>query len=232
MIDPRPVPTRAVFFDVDFTLIRPGPAFQGHGYREFCARHGVTVDPGAFDAAVASASSLLDAGGGAYDPAIFIEYTRRIIQGMGGRGPAVDEAARDIYDEWAGCHHFTLYEEVPDVLRDLRVDGYTIGLISNTQRSLTTFERHFELDGLFDVAISSSDHGYMKPHPSIFEEALRRADVAAHEAVMVGDSVAHDIEGARALGMRGVLVARSGLSKGCPADIPVIHSLRELRPLL
>jgi hypothetical protein len=47
--------TRAVFFDVDFTLIRPGPAFQGHGYREFCARHGVDVDPAAFDAAFESA---------------------------------------------------------------------------------------------------------------------------------------------------------------------------------
>jgi putative hydrolase of the HAD superfamily len=151
---------------------------------------------------------------------------------MGGRGDAVDQAARDIYDEWSACHHFTLYEEVPDVLRALHDDGFTIGLISNTQRPLATFERHFALDGLFAVAISSSDHGYMKPHPSIFQEALRRVAVEADEAVMVGDSVAHDIEGARRLGMRGVLVARSGLSKGCPPDIPVIHSLRELRALL
>jgi putative hydrolase of the HAD superfamily len=169
---------RAVFFDVDFTLIRPGPAFQGSGYRDFCSRYGVDVDADAFDAAVASASSLLDAGGGPYDPAIFIEYTRRIIEGMGGRGDAVDRAARDIYDEWAACHHFTLYEEVPDVLRQLREDGYMIGLISNTQRPLDIFERHFALDGLFNVAISSSDHGFMKPHPSIFQEALRRVAVA------------------------------------------------------
>ena len=49
---------------------------------------------------------------------------------------------------------------------------------------------------------------------------------------MVGDSVPHDIEGALRLGMRGVLVARSGLSMGCPPDIPVIQSLRELRALL
>ena len=38
----------------------------------------------------------------------------------------------------------------------------------------------------------------MKPHPSIFEEALRRAGVTAAEAVMVGDSVPHDIAGALA----------------------------------
>jgi putative hydrolase of the HAD superfamily len=224
--------TRAVFFDVDFTLIYPGPAFQGRGYREFCARYGIDVDPDAFDSAVAAASSMLDAGGGPYDPAIFVEYTRRIIEAMGGRGPEVDQAARDIYDEWAACHHFTLYDEVPDVLRELRADGLTIGLISNTQRSLVDFERHFELDGLFDVAISSSDHGYMKPHPSIFEEGLRRAGVAPAEAVMVGDSVPHDIEGALRLGMRGVLVARSGLARGCPPEVPVIRTLRELKALL
>jgi putative hydrolase of the HAD superfamily len=224
--------TRAVFFDVDFTLIHPGPAFQGHGYREFCARHGVDVDPSRFDASVAAASALLDAGGGVYDPAIFIEYTRRIIEGMGGEGPQVTAAAADIYSEWAACHHFTMYEEVPDVVRGLHAAGYLMGLISNTHRSLVSFERHFELDGLFAVAISSSDHGYMKPHPSIFEEGLRRMDVPAAEAVMVGDSLAHDIEGARRLGMRGILVARAGRQPDCPADVPVIHSLRELQALL
>jgi putative hydrolase of the HAD superfamily len=224
--------TKAVFFDVDFTLIHPGPAFQGPGYAEACARHGVIVDPLRFAEAVASASSALHVEGSAYDPAVFIEYTCRIIEAMGGAGEGVAAAARDLYDAWPSCRHFTLYEEVPDVLRALHADGYTIGLISNTQRSLAEFERHFALEGLFSVAISSSDHGYMKPHPSIFEEGLRRAGVPAALAVMVGDSVPHDIEGARRLGMRGILVARSGLSVGAPADVPVIQSLRELRALL
>ena len=49
---------------------------------------------------------------------------------------------------------------------------------------------------------------------------------------MVGDSVPHDIAGALALGMRGILVARSGLSKGAPPEVPVIQSLRELPDLL
>ncbi|HYT68018.1 MAG TPA: HAD family hydrolase [Vicinamibacterales bacterium] len=221
--------TKAVFFDVDFTLIHPGPAFQGHGYAEACARHGVAVDAARFDASVAAASASLHGDGGEYDPEIFIEYTKRIIEGMGGHGPGADAAARDLYQGWAACHHFTLYEEVPEVLRSLHAEGFTIGLISNTQRSLATFERHFELDGLFTVAISSSDHGYMKPHPSIFEEGLRRAGVSAPEAVMVGDSVPHDIAGALRLGMRGILVARFGLSAGAPPDVPVIQSLRELR---
>lgn len=224
--------TRAVFFDVDFTLIHPGRTFQGPGYADFCARHGVTVDPARFMDAVRAASSTLHAEGSAYDPAVFIDYTCRIIEAMGGTGPGVVEAAKDLYEAWPECGHFTLYEEVPEVLRGLRDGGYAIGLITNTQRSLTEFERHFDLGGLFSFAISSFDHGYMKPHPSIFAEALRRAQVAPAEAVMVGDSVPHDITGALRMGMRGVLVARSGLSTGAPADVPIIQTLRELPPLL
>lgn len=224
--------TRAVFFDVDFTLIHPGPTFQGSGYREFCARYGVDVDAAAFDRAVAHASALLDARPGVYDPAIFVRYTSRIIEGMGGSGPGVEAAARDIYDEWAACHHFQLYEDVPHVLREIHASGIRIGLISNTQRCLSTFAQHFELRGLFDVALSSSEHGYMKPHPSIFEAGLARVGAQPHEAVMVGDSVAHDIAGALSAGMRAVLVARAGRPEAAPADVPVIQSLRELPALL
>jgi HAD superfamily hydrolase (TIGR01662 family) len=224
--------TRAVFFDVDFTLIYPGRTFQGAGYQDFCRAHGVDVDPGAFERAVVAASSLLAPTGDVYDPEIFIHYTKRIIEGMGGAGDGVDRAARDIYDEWSACHHFELYDDVPGVLRDLHAAGVKIGLISNTQRSMTAFASHFALEGLFAVAISSFDHGYMKPHPSIFESALQQVAAKPHEAVMVGDSVAHDIEGALRLGMRAVLVARSAHVPNAPADVPMIRSLRELPRLL
>lgn len=224
--------TRAVFFDVDFTLIHPGPTFQGRGYARFCATYGIHVDPTLFNNAVAAASTLLTTDGGVYDPQVFVQYTARIIEGMGGRGPAVEAAAREIYEEWSACHHFELYEDVPDVLRTLRASGLKIGLISNTQRCLTSFQSHFALEGIFDVAISSFDHGYMKPHPSIFEAALRSVDARPAEAVMVGDSLPHDIEGARRLGMRAVLVSRSGAAAPCPEDVPVIRSLRELPGLL
>ena len=224
--------TRAVFFDVDFTLIHPGPAFLGPGYRDFCARHGIVVDPDRFADAVAAASRKLDASGGLYDPQIFVDYTRDIIEAMGGTGDRVVEAARAIYDEWAACHHFVLYDDVPEVIRTLHARGLTIGLISNTQRCLDSFQSHFALDGLFTVTVSSAAHGYMKPHPSIFEAALRQAGTAADEAVMVGDSLVHDIAGARRLGMRAVLLSRSGAPVECPPDVPVIRSLQDLLHLI
>ena len=227
--------TKAVFFDVDFTLIYPGPAFQGTGYRDFCAAHDVTVDALAFERAVAAASTLLDTNGDVYDPEIFVQYTMRIIEHMGGAGVGVERAARRIYDEWSSCQHFEMYEDVPDVLRGLHASGLKIGLISNTQRSLTAFQTHFALEGIFSAAISSYDHGYMKPHRSIFEAALRLVGVSPHESVMVGDSVPADIAGARGMGMRAVLVSRSGHRAhhaSCPSDVPRITSLRELPDLL
>jgi FMN phosphatase YigB (HAD superfamily) len=72
----------------------------------------------------------------------------------------------------------------------------------------------------------------MKPHPSIFEAALQQVGATAAQSVMVGDSLAHDIEGARQLGMRAVLVSRTGVPAACPSDVPVVHSLRDLLPLL
>ncbi|MBW8714110.1 MAG: HAD family hydrolase [Acidobacteria bacterium] len=226
-----PVRTRAVFFDVDFTLIYPGPRFQASGYHEFCARHGIEVDPALFDRAVAGAASGLDTRDDLYDAQLYVDYTRRIIEGMGGRGAAVETVAREIYDEWAACSHFTMYDDVPDVLRSLHASGVKLGLISNSHRCLASFEAHFELRGLFAVTVSSIEHGYMKPHRSIFEAALSGADVSASESIMVGDSLTHDVDGARRLGMRGVLVARSG-PIAAPPDVPVIQSLRELPALL
>lgn len=44
--------TKTMFFDVDFTLISPGPTFQGVGYQRFCARYGIDVDPSRFAEAV------------------------------------------------------------------------------------------------------------------------------------------------------------------------------------
>src|SRR5262245_5913620 len=223
--------TRAVFFDVDFTLIYPGPRFQATGYHDFCARYGIEVDQSRFNRAVAEAASGLESGDDIYDPQLYVDYTKRIVEGMGGRGSAVEVVAREIYDEWAGCSHFTMYDDVPDVLRALHGSGLKIGLISNSHRCLSSFEAHFELRGLFSVAVSSVEHGYMKPHPSIFEAALRGAGVQAAEAVMVGDSLTHDVDGARRLGMRGVLVARSGPVEA-PPEVPVIQSLRELPAVL
>ena len=229
------LPVRAVFFDVDFTLIYPGPTFQAEGYERFCRRRGIDIDPALFPHAVAAASALLSVEQDhVYDAAIFVRYTRRIIEAMGGAasGAELDAVARDIYDEWAVCQHFFLYPDVAPVLHALARSGLTLGLISNAHRCLTSFQEHFELASLISVAVSSSENGFMKPHPSIFEAALALAGVRAEESVMVGDSLAHDIEGAKRIGMRGVLVDRSDDPATSEGDVSVIRTFADLPGLL
>lgn len=226
---------------MDFTLIYPGPGLRAEGYATFCRRHGVVVDPSEFGRAVAQAAPILDeVTTHHYDARLFIGYTRAIIEHMGGTGPGTEWAAQDIYDEWARCHHFFLYDDVEPTLRTLAGHGVAIGLISNTQRPLDDFAAHFGLEGLIAAAVSSAEHGYLKPHPSIFEAALAALNVEAADAVMVGDSVRHDIEGAVRCGMRAVLLRRAGdlssplartLGEGCE-HVPIIASLAALPDLL
>jgi putative hydrolase of the HAD superfamily len=225
--------TSAVFFDVDFTLIYPGPTFQGEGYERFCAAHGIAVDRARFAEAVRAASAILDfEQQHVYDTEIFVRYTGRIIEEMGGTGPLVEACAREIYREWAACQHFFLYDDVAPALRALAAKGLKIGLISNSHRCLASFQQHFELEGLIAAAVSSSEHGYMKPHPSIFEAALKLAGVDAGQSVMVGDSLQHDIEGARRVGMRGILVHRADAAPVEADGVPVVRDLSELPALL
>ncbi len=229
-----PAPIRAVFFDVDFTLIHPGARFHGAGYAVTCAEHGVEVDASRFDAAVSYALPMLDdLEDPLYDHDLFINYTAAIIEQMGGRGARVRQAAAEIYEEWAANHHFDLYDDVHDVLPVLAARGLELGVISNSHRSLEAFTEHFELDRYVRTHVSAHPGRYMKPHPSIFAAALSAAGVAAHEAVMVGDSFKADVQGALGAGLHAVWLRRFGdVPSGVPASVPVLRRLHELPAVL
>lgn len=221
---------KAVFFDVDFTLIFPGPTFQAEGYRRACAAHGIEVDPAKFDAATAASSIILDeVEEQIYNHDLFVHYTASIIEHMGGRGPKVIDVAREIYDQWSVNHHFEMYDDAVPVLESLRKRGLIVGAISNSHRSLDAFCEHFSVADFITVSVSGFQHGYMKPHRSIFDAALEKANVTASEAMMVGDSFKHDIEGALQAGWRAVLLRRSGeVPYQLPPGLPVIATLHEL----
>jgi putative hydrolase of the HAD superfamily len=84
--------------------------------------------------------------------------------------------------------------------------------------------RHCGLEQYVDVLVVSEEAGVSKPDPRIFEIALERANARAGEAVMVGDSWANDVEGARAAGIRAVWFNRDGRLAPDPA-VPVLRSL-------
>jgi HAD superfamily hydrolase (TIGR01549 family) len=201
------VKPRAVLFDVDFTLCRPGPELSADRYARIAQRHGVTLDAGRYEEArEAAALNLKRHPELLHDDTIWHRFTAEIFVGMGGLADVASECATEIEQGWEVSENFELFEDALPVLDELRRVGLGIGLVSNGIRDLTEFVAHHRLD--VDAIVDSRTHGRVKPHPTIFQAALGALDVDAAEAVMVGDSLEEDVEGARALGMRAILIDR------------------------
>ncbi len=219
---------RAVLFDVDFTLARPGPELGPEGYVRAGERHGLTLEPARYEAARDAA--LVDLRRHPeleHDDEIWFRFTERIVRGMGGDADSAYACAVEITRGWERHENFELYDDVPDALAALRSAGLRIGLVSNSARDVREFARHHGLD--VDAGISSFHHGHTKPHASIFRAVLELLGVEPAEAAMVGDTIADDIEGALALGMRAILVDREGRHEDFE---PRVESLSELPALL
>jgi HAD superfamily hydrolase (TIGR01549 family) len=202
------VAVRAVVFDVDFTIAKPGPDLGPEGYRRLGERFGLALDPARYAAArVAALVDLKRHPELDHDEEIWIRFTQRIIEGMGGVGDTYS-AATEMEGAWAHAHHFELYEDALPALDALRAKGLRIGLLSNSARDLDEFVVHHRLT--VDAVLTSRAHGKTKPHETIFRRMLELLDVAPAEALMVGDTVEDDVEGALAVGMQAVLVDREG----------------------
>jgi putative hydrolase of the HAD superfamily len=200
---------RAVLFDVDFTLARPGPELGADGYVRIARRYGMELDATRYeDARAAALASLQRHPEHVHDEEIWYAFAERIIRGMGGEGEDVRACAVEVERGWERSENFDLYEDVFPVFDELRSHGLKLGLVSNGARNLDEFVVHHRLD--VDAAVGSRAHGWTKPHPSIFEAVLGRLGVDPDEAVMVGDSRDDDLAGARALGMRAFLIDREG----------------------
>ena len=214
----------AVLLDVDFTLFRPGPELGPDGYVRAGARHGLSLDGSRYEAARRAALDGLQRDTElVHDEELWVGFTEDIVRGLGGSGEGARSCAVDVVREWERHENFFLYEDALPALEALRSHGLRIGLVSNGQRDLDEFARHHRLE--VDACIGSMRHGRVKPHRSIFEAALTALDATPDEAAMVGDSYADDIEGARALGMRAILLDRDGLHEGEPDRIDTLLAL-------
>jgi HAD superfamily hydrolase (TIGR01549 family) len=197
---------RAVVFDVDFTLARPGPELGPEGYRAVGARYGLELDPSRYDEARLAALETLERHPELdHDEEVWVLFTERIIQGMGGTGETY-QCAVAMTRAWERADHFELFEDALPVLEDLRGRGLKLGLLSNTGRDLDEFVAHHGID--VDAILTSRIHGKSKPHETIFRAMLEKLDVAAEAAVMVGDDPDDDFAGAHAVGMDAWLVDR------------------------
>ncbi|MFA5861474.1 MAG: HAD family hydrolase [Candidatus Thermoplasmatota archaeon] len=98
------------------------------------------------------------------------------------------------------------YDQPAPTLVRLHEAGYKMALVSNYAH-VGVLEDALTRLGIrkpFDALIASGEVGFMKPHPAVFDAALRALGERAQDAVMIGDSLANDVIGARKLGMRAI----------------------------
>ncbi len=122
-----------------------------------------------------------------------------------------------------------IYPDVLDSLKELKKQGYKLGVISNLA---TPYIKPFftnELDRLIDYIIFSCEIGFTKPSPVIYDQLLKKAicdykTISFSEMLMIGNNFNHDVWVPKQIGMQALLLDRSGsMQKGVK-----ISSLSEL----
>ncbi|HEY7199192.1 MAG TPA: HAD family hydrolase [Candidatus Dormibacteraeota bacterium] len=147
---------------------------------------------------------------------------------------AVRERALEAHIEAWTPHTLTDPEAAP-LLRALRERGILTGLLSNTHWPRRWHDRILARDGvldLFDIRVYTSELRHTKPHAEAFRAVLEPLDVRPEDAVMVGDRPYDDITGAKALGMRAVLLPNDFVPAAPVTPDATISRLSELLPLL
>jgi HAD superfamily hydrolase (TIGR01509 family) len=218
---------RTVFLDAGGVLVFPNWTRISEGL----AKHGVAVDPSTLACAEPIAKRKLDdsrtirvtndAGRGwLYFNLILSEAGVPIT-------PATEAALVELH---AYHQESNLWELVPpDVLpalAALRARGLKLTIVSNANGKLRVLFDRLALAGCVDCLLDSHDEGIEKPDPRFFEIALARSGAERETTIHVGDLYQVDIVGARAAGLRAVLLDVAGLYP--EADCPRVQSLGEL----
>jgi 2-haloacid dehalogenase len=124
--------------------------------------------------------------------------------------------------------HWPVFAEVPSVLRELRVRGWRLAALSNTDRAL--WKASEEAIGVgFDLAVVASEIGSYKPDPSHWEEFFRQTDADRARHVHVAASLFHDVEPCHRLGLRCVWINRLGETSDLPraGELPDLGGLAD-----
>jgi putative hydrolase of the HAD superfamily len=227
---------RAVFFDVGGTLAYPHPSFHGVIARVL-AEHGVQLSAAqvaAIEPEVWKAINSYWQQGGNFTRSdaesrqfwYWVYGTFLKLLGV----PQPGDLPERLYGEFIKHDTYRLYADSLPTLDALRARGLLLGVISNWEEWLEQLLLHLEIHTYFASTTISGRAGLEKPDPRIFALALESLGVAAEEAVHVGDSLHHDVEGARAAGLLPVLIDREGQAP--PGDYLRVADLTHLPDVL
>ena len=233
---------KAVFFDLYNTLARFWPPRE-QVQAQACADFGYTVTPDGIARGYLRADAFMSAENArsqvqrrspADQLAFFTEYERLILEGAGVDVPP--SVAGQIWEHVRQIPYgMALFDDVADTLPRLRAEGYVVGVITNMASTGSQVSRDMGLDSLADFIVTSGEVGQGKPHPPIYLTALARANVGPSEAIMVGDSVTGDVEGAMAVGITPVFINRypdTPPDDPPPEGVLTVHTLADVEALL
>lgn len=113
-------------------------------------------------------------------------------------------------EELLDAIRFDPYPDTVPALGELRARGLRVLVVSNWDVSLPRVLARCGIAGLIDATVTSAEVGARKPDPAIFLAALELAGSSADEALHVGDTAEEDVTGARAAGIRALLIDRDG----------------------
>ncbi len=202
-----PPPPRAVLLDAMGTLVRLEPPVPR--LRAALAARGIAATPAdaarAMRAEIAHYRAHHDTAGTREGLDRLRRACAEVVRAELGR-PEPEAGA--VHDALLEALAFSPYPEVPGALAALRELGCRLVVVSNWDVSLHDVLRDTGLGALVDGVVTSAEHGAAKPDPAIFLHALAVAGAAPEEALHAGDDLDADVAGARAAGVRAVLVAR------------------------
>lgn len=219
----------AVLLDAGGTLI----TLDYDRVRAALAPAGGSLGDAALEAAEAGARRWADAGirERLEGRALWDGYFTRLLGAAGLPAHAVPAALDAL---WSANRASGLWRRpVPgaaDVLARLHAAGLRLAVVSNAEGQVEADLREAGLGTYLETVVDSHLVGVAKPDPRIFEICLARLGLAPERCVYVGDVPAFDVAGARAAGIRPVLLDAHGLYPD--AGVPRIPSLAELPPLL
>lgn len=220
---------RAVLLDMLGTLVElrdPVPRLRG----ELERRSGLDVgDEAAARGFAAEISYYLEHHMEGADPESLEDLRDRCAQRMHDALGVEDLDPGDVRAAMMDSLEFAPFPDVRLALTALRELGLRLVVVSNWDCSLPRWVERAGLDGLVDGTVSSAVVGRAKPAPDVFLEGLRLAGATPADALHVGDSLDGDVGGARAAGVRAILLQRHGEP---PAEVQAIRTLDELPSLL
>jgi len=142
-----------------------------------------------------------------------------------------DKFFDEVYDQFRDSRGWRLFPETREVLEELQRNKLRIGVISNFDSRLYSVMKDLEIRSFFDSVTISSETGYAKPQPEIFEAAIRSIGVPPNRILFAGDSLMDDFQAGQNAGLAAFLVDRSGRYAGMES-VQRIQTLRDLLPKL